>query len=204
LKANEELSIDKFISASAIGYYGMYTGDTLLQEESPAGEDFLAEVVIKWEAAADQFKELGIPVSKLRVGVVLSIDGGALPQLAMPIKLGFGAALGSGKQLMSWIHIDDICEMFIHIVDKNLVGTYNGVAPEPVNNQQMTKEVAQVLSKPLWLPKVPAFAMKLALGEMAGIVLGGNKVSADKIRDSGYKFKFSKLGKALSAIYSSL
>lgn len=201
LRANEELSIDKFISASAIGYYGMYTGDTLLHEDHQAGDDFLAEVVVKWEAAADQFNEFGIPVSKLRVGVVLAKEGGALPQLAMPIKFGVGAALGSGKQMMSWIHIDDICAMFLKLVEEDHIGVFNGVAPEPVSNRMMTKSVAKVLAKPLWLPNVPGFVMKLMLGEMAGIVLGGNNVSSEKLQKSAYQYKYASIKHALEGIY---
>lgn len=202
LKNRESCHIDKFISASAIGYYGMYTGTELLSEEDDAGQDFLAEVVVKWEAAADKFKELDIAVSKLRVGIVLAKEGGALPQLAKPIKFGLGAPLGSGGQMMSWVHLEDICGMFLHLVEHDIEGTFNGVAPRPVSNQEMTKAVAKVLGKPLWLPNVPSFAMKLALGEMAGIVLGGNHVSCEKMVNAGYQYKYDDLSNALTAIYN--
>ena len=193
---------EKFISASAIGYYGMDTGEKLLDENSPAGNDFLAEVVVKWEAAADRFEQLNMPVSKLRIGVVLSEEGGALVQLARPVKFGFGAALGSGDQYMSWIHIDDICGMLYAMVAEDMPGTYNGVAPHPVSNKEMTKAVAKELNKPLWLPKVPGFVLKLAMGEMAGIVLGGNKVSAEKIMQSPYDIKYKRVEEALKANYN--
>lgn len=202
LKESSNHQPERFISASAIGYYGMYTGDELLPEDHKPGEDFLAEVVQKWEAAADQFTDLQIPVSKLRVGVVLAKEGGALPQLAKPIKFGVGAALGSGKQYMSWVHIDDICHMFLHLLETEAEGVYNGVAPRPVTNKAMTKAVANKLNKPLWLPNVPGFLMKLALGEMAGIVLGGNKVSSEKLEDTGYRYQFDKLDSALQDIYN--
>jgi len=202
LQKEKEHTVQQFISASAIGYYGMYTGNTLLREDHKSGDDFLAEVVVKWENAADQFQSLGLPVSKLRVGVVLAKEGGALPQLAKPIKLGVGAALGSGDQYMSWVHIDDICQMFLHLLENNLNGTFNGVAPQPVTNKEMTKAVANELDKPLWLPNVPGFVMKLVLGEMAGIVLGGNKVSSEKIIDTDYVYVHPELKEAISTIYN--
>lgn len=202
LKALQEHKVKQFISASAIGFYGMYTGAELLKETHRRGDDFLAEVVVKWEAAADQFTDLGLLVSKLRIGVVLAAEGGALPQLAKPIKLGVGAALGSGDQYMSWVHIDDICNMFLHLLTKEMKGTFNGVAPEPVTNKEMTEMVAKTLEKPLWLPNAPEFALKLAFGEMAGVVLGGNKVSNEKIAASGYSYAHGSLEEALAAIYA--
>lgn len=198
---NEDQRPERFISASAIGYYGMYTGKTKLTEDSDAGDDFLSEVVTKWEEAADQFGQLGLKVSKLRIGIVLSADGGALPQLAKPVKFGVGAPLGSGNQYMSWVHIDDICSMFHFLIEKNLTGVFNGVSSNPLTNKQMTNAVAKVLDKPLWLPNVPSFAMKLVLGEMAGIVLGGNYVLNDKIINNGYELQYSDLETALKAIY---
>jgi len=192
---------EHFISASAIGYYGMDTGDKLVDENTEAGNDFLSEVTKKWEASAEQFGSLQIPVAKIRIGIVLTDKGGALPQLAQPIKLFAGAPLGSGKQWMSWIHIEDLTRLFLHVVDNKLTGVYNGVGPNPATNKEVTKAVAKVLNKPLVLPNVPAFAMKLLLGEMAQMVLGGNKVSADKTLDSGFEFKFAKLDNALEEIY---
>ena len=193
---------DHFISASAIGYYGMDTGDKLVDEKSQAGNDFLAEVTKKWEASADQFKSLEIPTAKIRIGIVLTDKGGALPQLAQPIKLLAGAPLGSGKQWMSWIHLEDLVRLFYHVMENKLTGVYNGVGTEPATNKELTKAVAKVLNKPLILPNVPAFAMKLLLGDMAQMVLGGNKVSAEKTLESGFEFKFEKLGNALKDIYS--
>ncbi|WP_317043254.1 TIGR01777 family oxidoreductase [Marivirga sericea] len=191
-----------FISASAIGYYGMDTGDKLVDEMSDAGNDFLAEATKKWEASADQLESLKIPTAKIRIGIVLTDKGGALPQLAQPIKLFAGAPLGSGKQWMSWIHINDLTRLFLHVLENNLTGVYNGVGTNPATNKEVTKAVAKALSKPLILPNVPAFAMKLLLGEMAQMVLGGNKVSAKKTLNSGFTFKFEQLDNALDDIYS--
>jgi len=190
-----------FISASAIGYYGMDTGDKLVDEESIAGDDFLANVTKKWEASVEQIESLKIPTAKIRIGIVLTNKGGALPQLAQPIKLMAGAPLGSGKQWMSWIHIDDLTRLFLHVLENKLTGNYNGVGTNPATNKEMTKAVAKVLNKPLILPNVPAFAMKLLLGEMAQMVLGGNKVSAEKTLKSGFEFKFEQLDEALEDIY---
>lgn len=192
---------EHFISASAIGYYGMDTGNKLVDENSAAGTDFLAEVTKKWEASADQFMSLQIPTAKIRIGIVLSEKGGALPQLAQPIKLFAGAPLGSGKQWMSWIHIEDLARLFLHIMENKLTGIYNGVGTNPATNKEVTKAVAKALNKPLILPNVPPFAMKLILGEMAQMVLGGNKVSAEKTLNSGFEFKFEQLDKALEDIY---
>lgn len=191
----------QIISASAIGYYGMDTGDKLVNEESNSGHDFLAEVTKKWEDSVDQFELLEIPTAKIRIGIVLTDKGGALPQLAQPIKLMAGAPLGSGGQWMSWIHIEDLARLFLHVQEKKLSGVFNGVGTTPATNKELTKAVAKVLNKPLILPNVPAFAMKLLLGEMAQMVLGGNKVSAEKISNNGFDFKFENLEDALKDIY---
>lgn len=191
-----------FISASGISIYGMDTGDKLVDENTDPGNDFLAEVTKKWEASADQLESLNIPTAKIRTGIVLSRKGGALPKLAQPIKLFVGAPLGSGKQWMSWIHIEDLARLFLHVMENKLTGVYHGVGVNPATNKKVTKAVAKALNKPLILPNVPAFAMKLILGEMAQMVLGGNKVSAEKTLNSGFKFKFEELDKALEDIYS--
>ncbi|MEQ9299275.1 MAG: TIGR01777 family oxidoreductase [Cyclobacteriaceae bacterium] len=187
-----------FVSASAIGIYGYDTGDTLMTEESPAGDDFLADVVKQWEAAVDRIKELGIRVVKLRIGIVLAEDGGALPKMVQPIRLWAGAPLGSGQQYMSWIHIDDLCQMMLWSLAQDKVeGTYNAVGPNPATNAELTKSAAQVLSKPLFLPNVPGFVIKLMFGEMGNIVLGGNNVSNQKMATSGFKYQFEELESAL-------
>ncbi len=192
-------TIKAFVSASAIGIYGADTGDVLLTEESPAADDFLADVVMQWEAAVDTVKELGVRTVKCRIGIVLSPDGGALPPIAQTVRWGVGAPLGSGEQYLSWIHIDDLCRLFIHALENEAVaGAYNAVGPQPVTNQQLTQAVARVMHRPLWMPKVPGFALKLALGELASAVLGGNRVSDQKIKDAGFRPKFNQLDLALA------
>jgi uncharacterized protein (TIGR01777 family) len=201
---NPRHHMQAFISASAIGVYGD-TGDALLTEETPPGlptHDFLADVAHQWELAAEPIAQLGIRTVVPRIGIVLSTEGGALPQIARPVKLGAGAALGSGKQYMSWIHLDDICRLFIAMLeDASWQGTYNAVAPNPVTNQEFTRELAEVLHRPLILPKVPAFGLKLAMGEMSDIVLASQRVSAAKVLAQGFRFEYPELRGALEALY---
>ncbi|GAB4241380.1 MAG: TIGR01777 family oxidoreductase [Ekhidna sp.] len=192
---NSELKF--FLSASAIGYYGWDSGEELMDEESKQGQGFLADVVKDWEAEVHKFDELGIPNGLVRIGIVLSEQGGALTEMAKPIKYGIGAPLGSGKQFMSWIHLEDLCGIFIYMLENSICETINAVAPTPVRNAEFTKQVAKQLNRPLWLPNVPKFALKLIIGEMADILVGGNRVSSKKIESRGFKFQFPTLDKAL-------
>ncbi|MEJ8758138.1 TIGR01777 family oxidoreductase [Pontibacter sp. H259] len=190
-----------FISASAIGIYGN-SGDQLVSEESILADDFLAEVCKAWEASAWQVKNLGLRTVIFRLGIVLSNKGGALPQLALPIKMMAGAPLGTGKQYMSWIHIDDACRLFINAVeDTQFEGVYNAVAPHPVTNSEFTKELAEVMHKPLVLPKVPVFALNLVLGQKSGVVLDSQRVSANKVLQTGFTFEYNYLDEALESFY---
>ncbi len=191
--------IKGFMAASAVGIYGIDTGSKMMMEESSKGTDFLAEVTKQWEAAVDEISRLNMRVVKLRTGVALSDKGGALPKIVQPIKLGAGAPLGSGQQYVSWIHLDDLCRMYLYAIEnESLTGTYNAVGPHPVTNEALTRSAADVLNRPLFIPKVPAFAIKLLLGEMASVVLGGCNVSSQKIEETGFNFTFSQIDKALS------
>lgn len=192
-------SIKAFISASGMSYYGIDTGDAWVNEDSPMGDGFAAEVVRQWENAADEMSRLNLRVVKFRIGVVLSEKGGALPRLTQPIKLGAGAPLGRGGQYMSWIHLDDVCRLFIFAIEhENMQGVYNAVGPHPVTNQELTKAAADVLNRPLFLPNVPSFVLKLLFGEMAQVVLGGSRVSNHKIREAGFEFEHPALHPALA------
>ena len=192
------------VSASAIGFYGFFTGAKLLVETDVPGNDFLADVTLKWEQAVDKMPG-DLRKVKLRVGVVLSTEGGALPKLMQPVKLGAGAALASGSQYISWIHIDDLCEMFVKsLEDEQMSGAYNAVAPNPVTNKELTTAIAQKLHKPLFLPNVPAFILKIMLGEMAYMVIEGNNVSCRKILDTGFKFKYRTVNEALEELIPSV
>lgn len=195
--AKHNPKLEYFLSASAIGYYGWDTGGQLVDESSPRGDGFLADVVNDWEAEVSTFDELGIKNGKLRIGVVLSAEGGALLEIAKPIKLFAGAALGPGDQFMSWIHIDDLCRMFQFMLENSLEGVFNGVAPHPETNSGLTKKLAAKLGRPLWLPNVPKFALQLLVGEMAGMLIGGNRVSSQLVEKKGFKFKHQTLEEAL-------
>lgn len=186
------------VSASAIGYYGYDSGSIEKKEGSRFGDDFLATVVKEWEAEVDKFTDLNIRTVKLRMGLVLSKKGGALEKIAKPVKLGFGAALGRGDQYISWIHIEDLCGIIIKALeDQTLNGVYNAVSPNPVTNKEFTRQLALILKRPFFLPNVPGFLLKIMLGEMASLVLGGNKVSSEKIENSGFKFQYPDLTVAL-------
>jgi uncharacterized protein (TIGR01777 family) len=192
--------ITSIISASAIGYYSD-RGDELLTEASPPGNDFLAQCCVAWEAAVDKGKRPGLRVVKMRTGVVLDKEG-ALDKMATPIKFYLGSSIGDGKQWVAWIHWQDVIDMYLFAIEnEKLEGVYNMAAPNPVTNQQLTQAIAKQLHKPLWAPNVPAGILKLLMGEMSTIVLGSTKVSAQKIEEAGYHFKFPVLDDALNDIY---
>ncbi len=192
-------TIKNFISASAIGYYGFDLKGELFTEDSPAGKDFLASVTRQWEESIDQLNMLPLRVAKLRIGIVLSDKGGALVPMVTPIKFFAGSALASGKQMLSWVHIDDLCNMFIHLIEhENLQGAFNGTGPYAVSNEAFTKAIATQLHRPLFLPNVPAFALKLILGEMADLIIYGSDVSSKKIQENGFSFQYKTLEEALA------
>ena len=186
-----------FISASGISIYPHSLTKLYTEENEEVDDTFLAEVIVAWEHAAVRFKDLGMEVSKVRTGLVLAKDEGALPKLVQPIKLGFGAALGDGNQWQSWIHLKDIAGIYLFILQNQLEGKYNAVAPNPVQNKKMTKLIAAQLGSPIWLPPIPAPFLKLVLGEMAVLVVEGQLVSSKKIEELGYGFKFYNIESAL-------
>ena len=193
----------KIVSASAVGIYGFDTGDTLLTEVSKSGADYISKVVEEWEGAVKGFATAGgIKAAMLRIGIVLDLNGGALPQLALPVKLGVGSPIGDGKQWISWIHVEDLCRMFLKASIADMEGAYNAVAPDPERNKDFVKVLAKVLDKPLWAPAVPEFVLKIMLGERSQMVLGGNKVSAIKVKEAGFTFNYPDLEKALTDLYA--
>ncbi len=191
---NSNHSINTLISASASGYYGTKTTDHVFTEEDASGDDFLAKVCREWEAAADSFESLGIRVVKVRIGVVFSEKGGALPKLMMPLKFGVSVPLGSGKQWLPWIHLDDLTGVFLHLLQNpGLTGAFNAVAPHPVTNRQLMKYLAKQKHR-LFIPiGVPSFLLKLMLGEMAVVTLEGSEISAKKLIKSGFEFRMPDL-----------
>jgi uncharacterized protein (TIGR01777 family) len=192
--------VKSIVSASAIGYYSD-RGDELMTEKSQPYHDFMAQCCIEWEAAVDEGAALNLRIVKFRTGVVLNNEG-ALKQMALPVKLYVGSPLGNGKQWIPWIHWQDVVDMYMFAIEnENFTGVYNMVSPNPVINKQLVQAIARQLHKPLWAPNVPAFVLKLLMGEMSTIVLGSTKVSAQKIEDAGFKFKYPELISALKQIY---
>ncbi len=194
---NIEHTISHFISASGVNIYPNSETKLYTEEDKDIDDGFLAKVVVLWENAARQFAELGIDVAMVRTGAVLAKDDGALPKLLKPIKLGAGSPLGSGNQWMSWIHLEDIAGIYLYILNNEFEGVYNAVAPNPVTNKKMVKQIAEQLDKPLLLPNVPSFMLHLLLGEMAVLVTEGTLVSSKKIEELGFKFKYHNLETAL-------
>ncbi|MBC8053175.1 MAG: TIGR01777 family protein [Sphingobacteriaceae bacterium] len=201
LKNTPGHTVKTFISSSAVGHYGDRK-DEILSEESEPGTDFMANTCLAWERATDKITNLGIRLVTFRTGVVLSPYGGALPKLIKPLKIGLGAALGSGKQWVPWIHTEDVVNMFLYAMENEGVhGVYNMTSPFPATNLDLTRALARQLKKPLWLPSVPSIALRIALGELSAAVLNSNRTTCDKIVEAGFKFKFPKLECALSDLY---
>lgn len=188
---------EAFISASAIGIYGAINGPEICDENTTPVNDFLGTTCQKWEAAADTISSLGIRVVKIRTGLVLGKEG-VLKKLAPLFKLRLGSALGSGNQYMPWIHIDDLCGIYLEAIhNSEMSGAYNAAVLDNTTNTIFSKTLAKTFGYSLWLPNVPAFVLKMMLGEMAKIILTGRRVSSDKIEGTGFQFQFTSLEKAL-------
>lgn len=185
------------INASAIGFYGDRS-DEVMTELSKAGEGFLSDVCHKWEEAAEPAKKAGIRVVKLRIGVVLSASGGALERMLLPFKMGLAGVIGSGKQYMSWIAIDDLVGVVLHLINNDsLQGPINAVSPHPVTNYTFTKSLGKVLKRPTIFP-MPAWVARLVMGDMAdALVLSSTRVVPDVLEQSGYTFLYPSIDKAL-------
>ncbi|RAW03037.1 TIGR01777 family oxidoreductase [Pseudochryseolinea flava] len=191
-------NVKTVVSASAIGYYG-FDREEQFTETSTPGVDFLAQVTYAWEQEADKIAKLGIRLVKVRVGIVLSSNGGAIKEMMKPIQYFVGSPLGNGNQYQSWIHIDDICGIFIKALeDETMNGAVNGAAPNPVTNRELTKAIAAALHRPLFLPPVPSFVLRLILGEMANIALKGSRVIPEKAVQHGYRFQFADVKDAVN------
>jgi uncharacterized protein (TIGR01777 family) len=189
-----------FISASATGYYGGKTSEKIYTEDDKAGSDFLAETVERWESNVKKIAKIGIPTAILRLGLVMSHKGGALPKMLPPIKMGVGSAIGTGKQWMPWISIEDLARMFHFVIEKKLISEkpvkpliYNAVGIEHINNYQFTKRIAKAIKRPFFFPNIPSFILKIMFGEMSVIVLNGSRISSDKIIKEGFVFNDTKI-----------
>ena len=187
------------ISGSAVGYYGN-SGSKRLNEASQPHEDFSHQLCAQWESVALEAEKSGVRVCIIRTGLVIGNDGGFLKRMLLPFKLGLGGPMGDGKQWMSWIHRTD----YIAIIEKllestTLQGIFNGTAPKPVTNAEFSKTLGQVLNRPAFIP-IPALVLKILLGEMAELLLGGQRVLPARIEQAGFEFKFKTLSKALSDV----
>jgi len=198
LRQNKPKSI---ICASAIGIY-KNQNDDLLNETSEIGNDFLANLTNQWENEVNKFETIGIRVVKIRTGIVLSKDAGYLKSVAAPAKYGLAAALGNGKMITSWIHITDMANLFLFAAkNEKMQGVYNAVAPNPVTNYEMTKQIAKALNRPFFLPNIPAFIIKLVFGEMASVIFMSQNITSKKTEETGFKFEYLKIKDALEDIY---
>jgi len=184
---NNPNQVKQIVTASAIGIYPSSLNEKYTEENTSISPTFLGTVTEQWEGALEKFHRLNINVCKLRIGLVLAKEGGALPQMAKPIKSGMGAAFGTGKQMQSWIHIHDLVAMFLYAIQNNWSGVYNAVAPYPVTNSELTKSIAAVLDKDIIMPNVPQFFMKLILVEMHMLLFESQNVSAQKALGSGFQ-----------------
>jgi uncharacterized protein (TIGR01777 family) len=196
---NNPNKVKAVISASAIGWYGPDNGK-LFTEEDPAANDFLGQTCVAWENSIQPVVELGKRLVKLRLGIVLSNDGGALKEFKKPLALGVAAILGDGKQMTSWIHIDDLCRGFLFAIEnRELEGVYNLTAPEPVDNKTLTLTLAQKRNGKAFIPvKVPSSFLKLALGEMSVEILKSATISSQKIQQAGFNFIYPNIKSAIN------
>ena len=186
--------LNSFISASATGYYGAVTSETIFEEKDKPAKDFLGKVCSLWEDSIFQFNEIKIRTVALRTGIVLSKDGGALKKMKTPII----TSLGNGKQYMPWIHIDDLCELYIKAIqDEQFKGAFNAVSSEHISNLSFSKKISKIFNHPFLAIGVPSFILQIVFGEMSTIILNGSRISANKIQQAGFKFKFENLEKAL-------
>ena len=190
--------LKQYISASGISCYGFSKRIEPYTEKDSYGSDFISELVKKWESSAAVF-ENEVNVAKLRIAFVLSSNGGAASKMLQPIKWGVGAPVGSGKQIIQWIHIEDLANMFAHVLENQIEGTYN-TATGNTTNREMMEVLAGSIGRRIWLPPIPAFLIKLLFGEMADLLLHGVSVSSNKIRSTGFNFKFDTLKKAIAKI----
>ena len=196
----KNIKLKSFISASAIGIYGAQTSQKIYSEEDEKANDFLGKVVILWEQAADEFmrENAAERVVKIRTSIVLSEKEGALKKMAVPINFWIGSPLGSGQQYMPWIHLKDMSGIYeFALKNPHIKGAYNSASPQQTTNENFTRKIAEVLHKPLFMPNVPAFILKLIFGELSVALLEGSRVNSQKIQDEGFQFRFPDLKNAL-------
>ena len=197
---NNPHQVKQVISASATGIYPDSLKNYYFEDFTKFNDSFLSNVVVKWEESVNQIERLNINVCKLRIGLVLSTKGGALPEILKPINLGIGSPFGSGKQMQSWIHIHDLANMFLFVLQNNLHGIYNAVTPSPVTNYELNHAAAKISEKPFFMPNIPRFFMKLILGEMHTLLFESQNVNAQKIKTAGFEFQYKSIQSALKQL----
>lgn len=198
---NLKISLKFFISASGSSFYGQKTTSSIFTENDKAGNDFLAEVCVKWENAALQFKKLGSRVVCLRTPLVLGKNADSLKLMKLPTQFGLGASLGKGIQWSPWIHIDDLCKIYSEAtMNNNFTGSYNVVVSEHITHQNFMKKLAHAMGKPLFLPNIPSQLVKIGMGEKACLILEGSRLSNEKLLATGFKFNYSTLDQALKQL----
>ena len=201
--SENKIKLKAFITASATGYYGSVTTDKIFTEEDPPSDDFLGTTCRLWEKGADLFSRMGIRTVKIRTAAVLEKNDSALSKLMKPARFGLAIRLGNGKQYFPWIHIDDLCKIYVRAVkDEKMYGAYNAVAPEQTISDDFIRTMAAVMGIPFFLPPVPAWILRAVLGEMSDIVLKGSRISCGKIIKAGYIFRFASLDSALKNVIS--
>jgi uncharacterized protein (TIGR01777 family) len=200
---DQGIEIKQLVSASAIGIYPDSLTNYYREDHEITGRGFLSEVSVKWEDQVRAFEDLGISTSIVRIGIVLTNDGGAFPQIVKPVRMGFGAAFGSGEQWQSWIHIEDLGALFLHIFTQGLSGCFNGVAPNALKQKDLIKSVAKSLKRPVFLPPIPEFLLRMILGEMSALLLESQHVSSRKIENRGFVFKHHHIETALEDLLKS-
>jgi uncharacterized protein len=199
----KNIKLKSFVGASAIGIYGMTTSEKIFIETDKGQNDFLSNTCVRWENSYHDIQILSDKSCIVRIGVVLSKDGGALKRLLPLFQLGLASAVGSGKQYFPWIHIDDLVSVFYEaLFNKNYSGVFNAVSVEEATNQSFSKQLAKALSRPFFFPNVPAFVLKIVFGDMAGVLLEGSRVSSQKLIKLGFQYKYPALPEALMEIVS--
>ena len=190
-------SVRHIVSASAIGIYPDSFQNYYVEDAPQRDTGFLGQVVTRWEEAVNQFEALDIKVSLLRIGLVLSKQGGAFPKIAGPIKYGLGAFFGNGKQWQSWIHINDLAQMFMFVMNEELTGVFNAVAPNPVSNKKLTCTIAHKMNKKIVLPGIPRLMLKLFLGDMHTLLYASQRVGSSRISSAGFEFEYDNIESAV-------
>ena len=197
---NEKNQVSQIISASGTAIYPDSFSKRYIEKETKIAKGFLSDVVQKWEACSNEFRTLNIKVCLVRTGIVYDKNEGALSKILIPFRLGIGSGFGSGKQMQSWIHADDIAKLYYFLIQKNAEGIYNAVAPEPVSDKILTETIAKILKKSLFMPNIPRFIMQFILGDMCELLFTNKNISSQKAIDEGFIFQYSGIEVALKNI----